>query len=61
MHEGYPCRDKYPNEHFEEGITNGAKWYNVPGKTLFFPLQTSQLLETEPVSFNVDYSQLRSW
>lgn len=32
MHNGFPCTDMYPNEYFEDGITNGAKWYNVPGK-----------------------------
>lgn len=31
MHNGFPCTDMYPNEYFEDGITNGAKWYNVPG------------------------------
>lgn len=35
MHNGVPCRDIYPNEHFENGITNGAKWYNVPGRPAF--------------------------
>lgn len=36
MHNGYPCRDMYPNEHFKEGITNGADWYNVPGRPISF-------------------------
>ncbi|KAL6116189.1 cpd [Pungitius sinensis] len=31
MHNGHPCKDLYPNEYFEDGITNGANWYNVPG------------------------------
>ncbi|XP_041796118.1 carboxypeptidase D isoform X2 [Chelmon rostratus] len=31
MHNGHPCEDLYPDEYFEDGITNGAKWYNVPG------------------------------
>lgn len=31
MHSGYPCEDLYPGEYFEDGITNGANWYNVPG------------------------------
>ncbi|KAM8905520.1 carboxypeptidase D [Spinachia spinachia] len=31
MHNGHPCEDLYPNEYFEDGITNGANWYNVPG------------------------------
>lgn len=31
MHEGHPCADLYPGEYFEDGITNGAQWYTVPG------------------------------
>ncbi|KAJ4935130.1 hypothetical protein JOQ06_016666 [Pogonophryne albipinna] len=31
MHNGHPCVTRYPNEYFEDGITNGAHWYNVPG------------------------------
>ncbi|XP_044058334.1 carboxypeptidase D [Siniperca chuatsi] len=31
MHNGHPCEDLYPGEYFEDGITNGANWYNVPG------------------------------
>ncbi|XP_070761493.1 carboxypeptidase D [Enoplosus armatus] len=31
MHNGHPCVDLYPNEYFEDGITNGANWYSVPG------------------------------
>ncbi|KAL2096139.1 hypothetical protein ACEWY4_008287 [Coilia grayii] len=31
MHTGHPCEKLYPQEFFEDGITNGAKWYNVPG------------------------------
>uniref|UniRef100_A0A1A8FK58 Carboxypeptidase D, a n=1 Tax=Nothobranchius korthausae TaxID=1143690 RepID=A0A1A8FK58_9TELE len=31
MHSGHPCEDMYPNEYFEDGITNGANWYSVPG------------------------------
>ncbi|KAK1158328.1 hypothetical protein AOXY_G23196 [Acipenser oxyrinchus oxyrinchus] len=31
MFQGHPCEEIYPNEYFEEGITNGARWYNVPG------------------------------
>uniref|UniRef100_A0AAQ4NXP9 Carboxypeptidase D, a n=1 Tax=Gasterosteus aculeatus aculeatus TaxID=481459 RepID=A0AAQ4NXP9_GASAC len=31
MHNGHPCEDLYPMEYFEDGITNGANWYNVPG------------------------------
>ncbi|XP_032357556.1 carboxypeptidase D isoform X1 [Etheostoma spectabile] len=31
MHNGHPCEDLYQDEYFEDGITNGAKWYNVPG------------------------------
>ncbi|KAM7413254.1 hypothetical protein PAMA_020570 [Pampus argenteus] len=31
MHNGHPCDDLYPGEYFEDGITNGADWYNVPG------------------------------
>lgn len=30
MHEGKPC-PMFPNEHFKDGITNGAKWYSVTG------------------------------
>lgn len=40
----------YPNEYFEDGITNGAKWYNVPGKPTFFALQSSRshLIQSVP-------------
>lgn len=31
MHNGHPCEEMYPEEYFEDGITNGANWYNVPG------------------------------
>ncbi|KAG7478892.1 carboxypeptidase D [Solea senegalensis] len=31
MHNGHPCKDLYPDEYFDDGITNGANWYNVPG------------------------------
>lgn len=31
MHKGHPCEDLYPEEFFDDGITNGAKWYNVAG------------------------------
>ncbi|KAK5868568.1 hypothetical protein PBY51_009568 [Eleginops maclovinus] len=31
MHNGHPCETLYPDEYFEDGITNGAHWYNVPG------------------------------
>lgn len=31
MHNGHPCENLYPEEYFEDGITNGAQWYNVPG------------------------------
>ncbi|KAL3057288.1 hypothetical protein OYC64_007716 [Pagothenia borchgrevinki] len=31
MHNGHPCVTLYPSEYFEDGITNGAHWYNVPG------------------------------
>nr|XP_046244867.1 carboxypeptidase D [Scatophagus argus] len=31
MHNGHPCEFLYPDEYFEDGITNGANWYNVPG------------------------------
>ncbi|XP_069471346.1 carboxypeptidase D [Ambystoma mexicanum] len=31
MFKGSPCKEVYPNEYFYEGITNGAKWYNIPG------------------------------
>uniref|UniRef100_A0A3P8ZNA0 Peptidase M14 domain-containing protein n=1 Tax=Esox lucius TaxID=8010 RepID=A0A3P8ZNA0_ESOLU len=31
MHKGHPCESLYPQEFFEDGITNGANWYNVPG------------------------------
>ncbi|XP_059186882.1 carboxypeptidase D [Centropristis striata] len=31
MHNGHPCEDLYKGEYFEDGITNGANWYNVPG------------------------------
>lgn len=32
MFQGHPCPDMYPDEYFPHGITNGAHWYNVPGK-----------------------------
>lgn len=32
MYQGSPCKDMYPTEYFPHGITNGAHWYNVPGK-----------------------------
>ncbi|XP_007935752.1 carboxypeptidase D [Orycteropus afer afer] len=31
MFQGRPCKNIYPAEYFPHGITNGAKWYNVPG------------------------------
>lgn len=31
MHKGHPCEELYPEEHFADGITNGAQWYNVAG------------------------------
>ncbi|XP_023700161.1 carboxypeptidase D [Paramormyrops kingsleyae] len=31
MRKGHPCEALYPNEYFENGITNGAQWYNVAG------------------------------
>ncbi|XP_077995365.1 carboxypeptidase D-like [Glandiceps talaboti] len=31
MHLGHPCPDMYPEETFEDGITNGAAWYSVAG------------------------------
>uniref|UniRef100_A0A665UQD4 Peptidase M14 domain-containing protein n=1 Tax=Echeneis naucrates TaxID=173247 RepID=A0A665UQD4_ECHNA len=31
MHNGHPCEELYRDEYFEDGITNGANWYNVPG------------------------------
>ncbi|KAM6463145.1 carboxypeptidase D [Liasis olivaceus] len=31
MFQGHPCDNMYPDEYFPHGITNGAKWYNVPG------------------------------
>ena len=36
MFQGRPCKNMYPNEYFPHGITNGASWYNVPGKTFFY-------------------------
>lgn len=35
MFQGRPCKNMYPNEYFPHGITNGASWYNVPGKHSF--------------------------
>lgn len=33
MFQGRPCKDmSILNEYFPHGITNGASWYNVPGK-----------------------------
>lgn len=43
MHNGRPCEDLYPNEYFEDGITNGAKWYNVPGRPTSFILFCNSL------------------
>ncbi|KAJ8392156.1 hypothetical protein AAFF_G00079620, partial [Aldrovandia affinis] len=31
MHKGVPCVHLYPGEFFQDGITNGANWYSVPG------------------------------
>ena len=33
MHTGHPCpgQGMDDNEYFKDGITNGAKWYNVAG------------------------------
>ncbi|XP_061072630.1 carboxypeptidase D isoform X2 [Conger conger] len=31
MSKGVPCLKLYPQEFFQDGITNGAGWYNVPG------------------------------
>ncbi|XP_026853521.2 carboxypeptidase D [Electrophorus electricus] len=33
MSKGHPCVDvkEYPDEYFQDGVTNGANWYNVPG------------------------------
>ncbi|XP_070572081.1 carboxypeptidase D-like isoform X2 [Ptychodera flava] len=31
MHLGHPCPKLYPNENFDDGITNGADWYSVSG------------------------------
>lgn len=47
MHNGHPCVTRYPNEYFEDGITNGANWYNVPGKPTPFVL-----LYYSPYSFS---------
>ena len=31
MHTGHPCDNMFPNEHFTDGITNGAHWYPLTG------------------------------
>jgi len=31
MHKGSPCPRYYPEDHFNEGITNGADWYPISG------------------------------
>ncbi|KAG2459522.1 CBPD Carboxypeptidase, partial [Polypterus senegalus] len=31
MSKGHPCPGPFSHEYFENGITNGAHWYNVPG------------------------------
>lgn len=31
MHNGHTCEDLHTHEYYEDGITNGAKWYNVAG------------------------------
>ncbi|XP_043974621.1 carboxypeptidase D [Gambusia affinis] len=31
MSKGHPCNDLDPEDYFEDGITNGANWYTVPG------------------------------
>ena len=35
MHLGHPCPKEYPKEIFDEGITNGAAWYNIAGMCLW--------------------------
>lgn len=35
MHNGHPCKDLYSEDVFQDGITNGAQWYSVPGKPTF--------------------------
>lgn len=38
MFQGRPCKDmSILNEYFPHGITNGASWYNVPGKDHSLP------------------------
>jgi len=32
MHNGHPCPN-ISNEYFKDGITNGAHWYSVSGKS----------------------------
>lgn len=52
MHNGHPCEDLYPDEYFEDGITNGANWYNVPGNACIshFPFSLATLIfSTEEV------------
>lgn len=35
MHDGHPCKElNFYDEYFQDGITNGAAWYNVHGKLL---------------------------
>ena len=34
MRTGHPNCPDTPDETFKEGITNGARWYDVPGKML---------------------------
>uniref|UniRef100_A0A8C7YHB7 Carboxypeptidase D, a n=1 Tax=Oryzias sinensis TaxID=183150 RepID=A0A8C7YHB7_9TELE len=31
MHNGHPCKELYSADVFQDGITNGAQWYSVPG------------------------------
>lgn len=46
MHQGHPCSGM-SHEYFQDGITNGAHWYSVAGRTilLFISLSTCMLFK----------------
>ena len=46
MHSGHPC-SAYSSEEFKDGITNGAAWYIVSGKTtLLLNVFTTSTIKT---------------
>lgn len=66
MHEGHPCKDLYSEDFFQDGITNGAQWYSVPGEPtllhslslyfyqcIFYKWSKQVKLETKTASFQM--------